>query len=45
MIFKYILKIKLSNIFHNNFDDNRIKVNYFYKSIDVNKNNIKIIQE
>ena len=43
MIFEYILKIKLSNIFHHYFDDNRIKMNHFHKSINVNKNDIEII--
>ena len=43
IIFEYILKIKLSDIFHDNFDNNRIKMNYFHKSIDINKNDIKII--
>ena len=45
MIFEYILKIELNSIFHNNFDDNKIKMNHFHKSIDVNKNDIKIIRE
>jgi len=43
MIFEYILKIKLSDIFHSDFDNNRIEVNYFHKSIDVNKSDIKVI--
>ena len=43
MIFEYILKIELSSIFRSDFDDNKIEMSHFRKSIDVNKNDIKVI--
>ena len=45
MIFEYILKIELSNIFRNDFDDNRVKMSYFRKLIDINKNDVKVIEK
>ena len=43
MIFEYILKIELNDIFYYYFDDNRIKVSHFRKSINIDKNDIEVI--
>ena len=45
MIFEYILKIELSSIFRSDFGDSRAEVNHFRKSIEENKDNVKVIRE
>ena len=44
-MFEYILKIELSSIFHSDFDNNRAEVSHFRKSIDADKNDVKVIEE
>ena len=43
MMFEYVLKIELNDIFCRYFGDGRIKVNHFRKSIDADKDDVEVI--